>query len=193
MFTLKSINNEIYDLEDGRMTDANVDRLANLYIIRDHLLAEYGDNTKQTDQHSQSDWANDMCTTELYESQATSEPEPPEPQPLFGPPKSKKPVMSVSMANEWVGNMVNADGTRGGHWTLENAKQIIKAKNLDVDPIKFWVAMCATYSDLCEAFKKNGVGNNLSMYVDTAMAFWLNDEDAVEDKLAAYYVNVVQH
>lgn len=190
MFTLKSINNEIYDLEDGRMTDANVARLANLYIIRDHLLAEYGDNTKPAELHDQDTGIDDMCT--VYMSQAQSEPEP-EPQPLFGPPKSKKPVMSVSMANEWVGNMVNADGTRGGHWTLENAKQIMKAKNLDVDPIKFWVAMCATYSDLCEAFKKNGVGNNLSMYVDTAMAFWLNDEDAVEDKLAAYYVNVVQH
>lgn len=188
MFTLKSINNEIYDLEDGKMTDESVQRLANLYIIRDHLMAEYGDNTQPMQKKKEDNMVDDVYTVDMGQPQSE-----PEPQPLFGPPRSKTPVLSRAMATEWVSNMVNADGTRGGHWTIEQAKQIMAAKEIQTDPIKFWVALCATYSDLCEAFKKNGVGTSLTMYVDTAIAFWLKDEDAVEDKLAAYYVNVVRH
>lgn len=49
----------------------------------------------------------------------------------------------------------------------------------------------------------NTLGNNVSngfhgvdnedFYADMAKSFWLCDKDAVEDKLAAYYENVVRH
>ena len=182
MMTLKAINNKIYDLEDGELTKSTVSELASLYIVRDHMQAAYGDdydsdNRDNIDSQSR-DIDDDMYTVDMQED---------------GGLEQSQPHLTIEMANQWVGNMVNADGTRGGHWTLEQAKQIMSVKNIQDDPIRFWVAICATYSDFCEAFKKNNVGNNLAMYVDAALAFWLNDEDAVEDKLAAYYLHVVKH
>ena len=182
MMTLKAINNKIYDLEDGELTKSTVSELASLYIVRDHMQAAYGDdydsdNRDNIDSQSR-DIDDDMYTVDMQEDDGLEQ---------------SQPHLTIEMANQWVGNMVNADGTRGGHWTLEQAKQIMPVKNIQDDPIRFWVAICATYSDFCEAFKKNNVGNNLAMYVDAALAFWLNDEDAVEDKLAAYYLHVVKH
>lgn len=182
MMTLKAINNKIYDLEDGELTKSTVSELASLYIVRDHMQAAYGDdydsdNRDNIDSQSR-DIDDDMYTVDMQEDDGLEQ---------------SQPHLTIEMANQWVGNMVNADGTRGGHWTLEQAKQIMSVKNIQDDPIRFWVAICATYSDFCEAFKKNNVGNNLAMYVDAALAFWLNDEDAVEDKLAAYYLHVVKH
>lgn len=182
MMTLKAINNKIYDLEDGELTKSTVSELASLYIVRDHMQAAYGDdydsdNRDNIDSQSR-DIDDDMYTVDMQEGDGLEQ---------------SQPHLTIEMANQWVGNMVNADGTRGGHWTLEQAKQIMSVKNIQDDPIRFWVAICATYSDFCEAFKKNNVGNNLAMYVDAALAFWLNDEDAVEDKLAAYYLHVVKH
>lgn len=48
------------------------------------------------------------------------------------------------------------------------------------------------YSDLSEVAEKRGVDNE-DFYADMAKSFWLCDKDAVEDKLAAYYENVVRH
>ena len=52
--------------------------------------------------------------------------------------------------------------------------------------------MNAVYSDLSEVAERHGVGND-EFYADMAKSFWLCDKDAVEDKLAAYYENVVKH
>ena len=41
-------------------------------------------------------------------------------------------------------------------------------------------------------YEKHGVGNE-EFYADMAKSFWLCDKDAVEDKLGAYYENVVRH
>lgn len=198
MITLKTINREIYDLEDGEFNERTIGTLADLYIVRDHMAAAYGEQEdSQADQYQTTrnepfDSApnndaganDDMYTVDMQSFDATT----PAPYEADG-----HPVLTLAMAEEWVSNMVNADGTTGGHWSIDKAKQIMAAKNIQEDPVRFWVALCATYSDLCEAFKKNNVGNHLSMYVDTAIAFWLHDEDAVEDKLAAYYTNVVKH
>ena len=54
------------------------------------------------------------------------------------------------------------------------------------------VFMNAEYSDRSEINKKHGV-TSADYYADSAMAFWLKDKDAVEDKLAAYYAAVVRH
>lgn len=97
-----------------------------------------------------------------------------------------------TIAEQWAAGMENADGTAGPHWTLDQAKQIMAQKNVGGNPWKFWTALNATYSDLCEVFKKHGI-SNLDAYVDFARAFWLEDEDAVPDKLAAYYTYVTKH
>lgn len=98
--------------------------------------------------------------------------------------------LTKEMAYEWTSNMENEDGTTGPHWSLDQAKQVMAQKEIDGSPLEFWVALNATYSDLCKVFKKYGI-SNMDAYVDFAKAFWLNDKDAVRDKLAAYYEYIV--
>lgn len=95
-------------------------------------------------------------------------------------------------AEEWAQHMQNEDGTTGPHWTLEQTKQVQSQKGIDCEPLEFWLALNATYSDLCKVFKKHGIAN-IDAYVDFALAFWLNDKDAQPDKLARYYEYVVKH
>lgn len=100
--------------------------------------------------------------------------------------------LTKEMAKEWTSHMENEDGTIGAHWTLDQAKQVMAQKEIDGSPVEFWVALNATYSDLCKVFKKYGI-NTIDAYVDFAKAFWLDDQDAVPNKLAAYYESVVEH
>ena len=96
------------------------------------------------------------------------------------------------IAEEWVARMENEDGTKGPHWSLEQTKQVQAQRGIDCDPLEFWVAMNAEYSDRCAVNKKHNV-NTIDFYADSAIAFWLKDRDAVQDKLAAYYEYVVRH
>lgn len=105
---------------------------------------------------------------------------------------AKAPTLTPEMAREWVSHMENADGTTGAHWTMEQTENIREKHGIDCDPVKFWVALNATYSDLSKVFQKHNI-NNIGAYTDFAVAFWLKDQDAVEDKLAAYYTDVVEH
>lgn len=100
--------------------------------------------------------------------------------------------MSREMADKWMMNIENADGTTGAHWTMEQAKQVMAQRGIEADPIAFWVALNAEYSDRCKQYKKHGV-NTIDMYVDGVMDFWMHDKDAAKDKLAAYYENIVRH
>lgn len=95
-------------------------------------------------------------------------------------------------AEKWVRGMKNADGSTGEHWSMEQTSAIMERHGLRCNPVKFWVAMNAVYSDLSEVAEKHGVGNE-EFYADMAKSFWLCDRDAVEDKLGAYYENVVRH
>ena len=95
-------------------------------------------------------------------------------------------------AERWMRSMENADGSTGAHWTKEQTNKIMQQKGLDHDPIEFWAAMNATYSDFCKVSAKYGV-DNIDYYVDLACAFWLKDKDAVQDKLSTYYEYVVKH
>lgn len=99
------------------------------------------------------------------------------------------------MAEEWADGMENEDGTRGPHWTLDQAKQVMAQKGIDGSPLAFWVTLNAMYSDYCKVAKKLGV-NTVEFYACMAEAF-LNDKDAVggggAEKLAAYYDSVVKH
>ena len=103
---------------------------------------------------------------------------------------SKK--MDKETAERWVSKMKNADKSSGAHWSMEQTDYIMKQKGLHYDPVEFWVAMNATYSDICAASSKHGV-DNIDFYTDIATAFWLKDEDAVENKESAYYEHVVKH
>lgn len=95
------------------------------------------------------------------------------------------------MADKWYKHMENEDGTRGAHWTLEQAEQVMNQHGIDCDPIQFWVTLNMIYSDYVTVAKKHGVGDKVDFYVDMAKAF-LCDKDAPADKLARYYEYIVK-
>lgn len=109
----------------------------------------------------------------------------------MGHAKGADMVLTEEMAQEWMHNLQNADGTKGPHWTLDQVKQVMSQRGIQADPIELWVAMNASYSDLCALAKKHGI-NTMDFYLDYSMAFWLQDKDAVEDKEAAYYMYVTK-
>lgn len=98
--------------------------------------------------------------------------------------------MDMETAKEWTRGMKNEDGTKGPHWTMEQVKQLVNQRKLDVDDIEFFAILNAMYSDYCKVAKKHNV-NNMDFYVDLAMA-WISDEDAIEGKPMAYYEYVVK-
>lgn len=98
--------------------------------------------------------------------------------------------LDMETAKEWTRGMKNEDGTTGPHWTMEQAKQLIEQRKLDVEPIEFYAILNAMYSDYCKVAKKHNI-NNMDFYVDLAMA-WLDDEDAVPDKALMYYECIVK-
>lgn len=102
------------------------------------------------------------------------------------------PRMTREMAEEWMENLQNEDGTKGPHWTIEQVKDLMQKKGIQRDPVRLWVAMNADYSDNVLINRKYGV-DNPEFYMDSAIAGWLNDKDAVEDKQAAYYMYVTKH
>lgn len=87
---------------------------------------------------------------------------------------------------EWVEGMKNVDESRGARWTMEQTEQLRKQKGLEVDPVEFWAAMNASYSDLSKLAQKYGI-NTMEFWVDYVMAFWFCDEDAGEHKVMRYY------
>ena len=62
---------------------------------------------------------------------------------------------TLADAEDWTSRMVNADGTKGPHWTLEQVKQIMAQRNIPGDPAQFWAAINMIYSDYCKAIQKN--------------------------------------
>lgn len=100
--------------------------------------------------------------------------------------------LTREMAEEWMAGLKNEDGTKGPHWTLEQVKQVMAQRGVECDPIRLWVAMNAEYSDRVAVNKKHNV-NTIDFYLDSAIAYWLKDKDAVDDKEAAYFMHVVKH
>lgn len=99
--------------------------------------------------------------------------------------------MDRQTAEDWTRRMKNEDGTTGAHWTMEQAEQVMRQHGIQCEPAEFYAALNMLYSDFCEIFKKHGV-NKIDFYADMAKA-WLDDKDAVSDKLSAYYECVVKH
>ena len=109
-----------------------------------------------------------------------------------GHASSRETGMSYEKARRWVHKMRNADGTRGAHWKIEEVEELLEKKKMhDCDPVEVWVAMNAEYSDRCKVNEKFGI-TSPEYYLEMAKAFWLEDEDAVPDKLMAYYECIVK-
>ena len=99
--------------------------------------------------------------------------------------------MSKEMAEKWVHSMKGANGSRGQHWNMEQAKQIMTRYGYQADPVEFYVALNMMKSDYTKAAQKMGVDKE-EFYAAMADAF-LNDEDAKDHKLVRYCRAVVKH
>lgn len=99
--------------------------------------------------------------------------------------------MDKKQAENWTRHMKNEDGSTGAKWTFEEVKKVMQQNNVDCDPVEFYATMNMLYSDYGKVFKKHDVAT-MQFYVDMAKAF-LDDEDAVKNKLEQYYRYVVKH
>lgn len=99
--------------------------------------------------------------------------------------------LSWEDAKEWMMSIRNADGSKGAHWSIEQTNKLFEKKQLDCAQHEFWAAMNMLYSDYAPVAKKFGV-DNPDFFACLAEAF-LDDEDAVGDKLAVYYDYIVEH
>lgn len=97
----------------------------------------------------------------------------------------------LQMAKKWVNGMVNSDGSHGPHWSMEKTREIQEKFDINCDETKFWVVINSLYSDYREALVRNNA-SNLETYACLAKA-WLNDPDAVPNKLEAYFTYIVKH
>lgn len=91
-------------------------------------------------------------------------------------------------AEKWLLHMVNEDGTKGGHWTIEQTNKI---KPDGISDYVWEAALNMAYSDYYDVAVAHGV-NTVEFYADLAKAF-LFDKDAKspESKIAAYYNCIV--
>ena len=99
--------------------------------------------------------------------------------------------MDKKQAENWTKHMKNEDGSTGARWTFDEVQKVMQQYGVDCDPVEFYATMNMLYSDYGKLFKKHNVAT-VQFYVDMAKAF-LDDEDAVKDKLEQYYRYVVKH
>lgn len=101
--------------------------------------------------------------------------------------------ISEQDAEEWVYSMKSADGSKAPKFQYKDVEKMLNERGWDCDPLDVWVGMNALYSDLCEVNAKFGItAEHKDYWLEAACAYWLDDEDAVEDKLTAYYNHVVK-
>lgn len=106
--------------------------------------------------------------------------------------KDKHRKLTKSEAEHWVKHMINEDGTTGEHFTIDQIRKVMPKIEADCEDYELWAGTNALYSDMCDSLKKYGV-NTVDFYAELAYEYWFEDEDAVDDKLSAYYHNIVKH
>lgn len=111
--------------------------------------------------------------------------------PLHGGAAAHSHKFNKRMAEDWMNGIKNEDGRQGPRWTEDQTRQVMKQRSIDCDPIEFWVAMNVMFSDYGKVFSKYGMGDRTEFYADMAKAF-LDDKDAVDNKLAMYYECIVE-
>ena len=99
-------------------------------------------------------------------------------------------------AVRWVNSMVSDDPTspHGGKWSMEQIMPVAIKYGVPTEGerfLEFWVTMNAMYSDYYLVAKKHNVLTP-DFFADLTMAF-INDKDAVKNKVKAYYEHIVEH
>lgn len=108
---------------------------------------------------------------------------------LIGKEMSNK--LTEEMATMLVSHMENTDGTNGAHWTLDATTTIRDKLGLKhICKYEFWAVMNSLYSDYGNTLAK--VNATPEVYGELARD-WIEYDDAVKAKAAAYYEYVVAH
>lgn len=104
----------------------------------------------------------------------------------------KKELMGIAydykfdynMAKEIVDNMQPL----GEYWDIETTNKAKKDYNLDVDVCDFYIVMNSLINDYNKVISKD----DAEIYIKMANAF-INDEDAVKDKVWIYFTNIAKN
>ena len=99
-------------------------------------------------------------------------------------PQSKM-AFGPEMAKEWM------QGLHFEKWSLDEVKALLRQKGIEEDPYEVWVGMNALYSDIGKTCEKYGMSAK-EFFLEAAIAYWLYDKDAVDDKLGAYFECIVR-
>ena len=95
-------------------------------------------------------------------------------------------------ARRWTEHMENDDGSKGPHWTLEQATAVANSIGVHVDPWIWFAALNMEYSDGFDVAQKYGL-DRPEYYADLAKAFLFDkDGGGPETKIAGYYHGVVE-
>lgn len=104
------------------------------------------------------------------------------------------PHFNEEKARKAVSKMENEDGSRGPHWSLEEATALANQHGVRLDS-KFnkydWcVALNMIYSDYYKVIVSLTNSNNTKHFVEFAKA-WLQDKDIDEGKMWYYYIYIM--
>jgi hypothetical protein len=90
-------------------------------------------------------------------------------------------------AHEWV----KAMRPGGEHWTMEQTAAVMKQRGYHHKPEEWYAIMNSLYSDYGKTMMKYNA-DKIDVWADLAHD-WLDDDDAVEDKVEEYYEYIVRH
>lgn len=79
----------------------------------------------------------------------------------------------------------------GPHWTKEQTTAVMRQRGYDHKPCVFWAVMNSLYSDYAKTMIRHGA-DKPEIWADLADD-WIDDEDAIEDKVGRYYRDIVRH
>lgn len=77
-------------------------------------------------------------------------------------------------------------------WSRKEVEDAQKAVGDRHDTTLMWAAINATWSDMGKVLEELGI-TQPGPVLKLARAFWLEDEDAVEEKMKRYYEEIVKH
>ena len=83
---------------------------------------------------------------------------------------------SEELVKRAVSKMVNADGTSGEHWSMQQTSALASSNGVNANKYDFYYVMNMLYSDYCEV-----IGGDANTYLKMAKAY-LDDPDASKDK-----------
>ena len=106
--------------------------------------------------------------------------------------ESEASTFTEDDARRWTEHMENSDGSKGPHWTLEQATAVANSIGVHVDPWVWFAALNMEYSDNFEVAQKYGL-DRPEYYADLAKAFLFDkDGGGPEAKIAGYYYGIVE-